>query len=75
MTSRRPTVADLPYGPIYTVTGSGPGKFGRYGTPGFTGDGGPGTKAEIDDPVGVAADGANLVFADSDNQRIRMVTG
>jgi NHL repeat len=62
-------------GDIYTVAGSGPGKFGQYGTPGFTGDGGPGTKAEIDDPVGVAADGANLVFADSDNQRIRMVTG
>jgi serine/threonine-protein kinase len=57
------------------VAGSGPDRFGRYGTPGFTGDGGPGTQAEIDDPAGVAADGANLVFADSQNNRIRMVTG
>jgi trimeric autotransporter adhesin len=59
------TIAD-----IYTVAGSG------AGTGGFTGDGGPGTSAEINSPMQVAPDGtAGLVFADSQNNRIRMVAG
>jgi trimeric autotransporter adhesin len=55
-------------GQIYTVTGTG--------TAGFSGDGGPATKAELDFPVGVAVDGAgDLLIADSNNHRIREVTG
>ena len=55
-------------GDIYTVGGNGSG--------GFSGDGGPGTSAELTDPQGVAIDQAgNLVIADTRNNRIRMVTG
>jgi trimeric autotransporter adhesin len=54
-------------GDIYTIAGTGPRAF--------SGDGGPGTKAELFNPAGLAADGANLVFADLFNNRIRMVTG
>ena len=53
-------------GDIYTVAGNG--------TPGFSGDGGPATKAELNSPRGVAADAAgNLVIADTSNHRIRVV--
>jgi DNA-binding beta-propeller fold protein YncE len=55
-------------GDIYTVAGDGTG--------GFSGDGGPATSAELSRPGGVAVDAAgNLLIADSDNQRIRMVAG
>jgi trimeric autotransporter adhesin len=54
-------------GDIYTIAGTGPRAF--------SGDGGPGTKAELFNPAGLAADGANLVFADLFNNRVRMVTG
>ncbi len=48
----------------------------RNGSGGFSGDGGPGTSAELTDPQGVAIDQAgNLVIADTRNNRIRMVTG
>ena len=48
---------------IYTVAGDG--------TPGFTGDGGPATGAELLFPSAVAADGAgNVVIADSGNNRV-----
>jgi len=53
-------------GDIYTVAGSA-----AYG---FAGDGGPATAAEIDDPQGVAVDGAgNVVFDDFASMRIRVV--
>ena len=52
-------------GHIYTVAGDGSG--------GFSGDGGPATKAGLTDPW-VAVDGSgNLVIADSQNGRIRVV--
>jgi len=51
---------------IYTVAGTG--------TAGCSGDGGPATHAELAAPGGVAVDGnGNLVIADQDNQRIRVV--
>ena len=54
-------------GVITTVAGSG-----RFG--GFGGDGGAATAAQLDDPRGVALDGAgNLYIADTDNHRIRKV--
>jgi secreted PhoX family phosphatase len=54
-------------GDIYTVAGNG--------TPGFSGDGGPATSAELDSPLGIAVNGAgNLLIPDYSN-RVRMVTG
>jgi hypothetical protein len=55
-------------GDIYTIAGNG--------HRGFFGDGGPATRAEIDFPFGVTVSAAgNLLIADSDNNRIRMVAG
>jgi sugar lactone lactonase YvrE len=54
-------------GIIATVAGNG--------TPGFAGDGGPATGAQLYSPRGVAVDsGGNLYIADTYNQRIREVT-
>ncbi len=54
-------------GDIYTVAGTGPG--GTYG-----GDGGPATAAELNFPTGVVVDATgNLVIADQDNNRVRVV--
>ena len=55
-------------GDIYTIAGAGHG-------PGFAGDGGPGTRADLDNPEGVAADGSGALIADTGNNRIRLVTG
>jgi hypothetical protein len=53
-------------GDIYTVAGNG--IFG------FSGDGGPATSAALNEPGGVAVDGAgNLVIADTINSRVRVV--
>jgi hypothetical protein len=55
-------------GDIYTVAGTG--------KRGFSGDGGPATKATISSPDAVAVDPAgNLVIADFGNARLRAVTG
>jgi len=49
--------------------------FAGNGAPGFSGDGGPATSAELNGPVGIALDSAgNLLIADSNNNRIRKVT-
>jgi uncharacterized protein (TIGR03437 family) len=48
--------------------------FAGTGNIGFGGDGGPGAKAAVGDPVGVSVDAAgNVYFADSTNMRIRRV--
>ena len=53
-------------GHIYTVAGNG--------TAGFSGDGGPATAAELNQPGDVAVDAAgNLVIADTTNLRVRVV--
>ncbi len=55
-------------GDIYTVAGNGTG--------GFAGDGGPATSAELDGPDGAAVDASgNLVIADTNNSRVRVVGG
>ena len=44
------------------------------GRPGFSGDGGPASKAELSSPSGIATDSmGNLYIADSNNNRIRKV--
>ena len=54
-------------GVIATVAGNG--------TPGFSGDNGPATSAELYTPEGVAVDSAgNLYIADADNNRVRKVS-
>jgi sugar lactone lactonase YvrE len=56
-----------PGGIISTVAGTG--------TPGYSGDGGLATAAQLFAPSGVAVDGAgNLYISDTDNNRIRMVS-
>jgi len=55
-------------GDIYTVAGGNPA--------GFSGDGGPATSAELNNPVAVAVTAqGSLVIADSNSNRIRAVTG
>jgi hypothetical protein len=52
---------------ITTVAGNG--------TAGYSGDGGAATSAELNEPVGVAIDGAgNLYVADNQNNRIRKIS-
>ena len=53
-------------GDIYTVAGTG--------HPGYSGDGGPATAAELSNPDGVAVDQAgNLVIGDTYNNVVRVV--
>src|SRR6185312_3840189 len=54
-------------GTINTIVGNG--------TAGFSGDGGPATAAEINQPYGIAVDAQdNIYVADETNQRIRKIT-
>ncbi|MGO9991067.1 MAG: kelch repeat-containing protein [Steroidobacteraceae bacterium] len=61
---------------IRKVTPSGViSTFVGNGTPGFGGDGGPAAAAALNGPRGLAFDGnGNLYVADSNNNRIRMIT-
>lgn len=53
-------------GVITTIAGTG--------VPGYNGDNIPATAAQINDPIGVAADAqGNVYFADKNNHRIRMI--
>ncbi|MER5297741.1 RICIN domain-containing protein [Streptomyces pharetrae] len=57
-----------PDGKIRTVAGTG--------TPGFSGDGGAATAAQLNTPYGVAVDGAgSLYITDAENHRVRRVAG
>jgi sugar lactone lactonase YvrE len=62
------TIRKVLNGVITTVAGTG--------APGYTGDGGAATAAQLNSPWGVAVDSAgNLYISDSGNQVIRKVTG
>jgi len=56
-----------PSGIITTIAGTG--------TPGYSGDGGPATSAQLNAPFGIAVDGAgDIIFADRNNYVIRKIT-
>jgi sugar lactone lactonase YvrE len=58
-----------PAGIISTVAGAG-----NTGLGGFSGDGGPATSAQLNNPTGIAVDSAGaLIIADRENHRIRRV--
>lgn len=57
-------------GNIYTIAGSG----AHNGVCGYSGDGGPGTSAELCYPGGISVDSSgNVLIADTNNSRIRVV--
>ncbi|OQW91873.1 MAG: hypothetical protein BWK78_03340 [Thiotrichaceae bacterium IS1] len=57
---------DLANGTLYTIAGNG--------TPGYSGDGGPATKAQLNFPWGIIVDkNNNLYIADADNHRVRKI--
>jgi hypothetical protein len=66
---------DAKTGIITTVAGDYAADQANDGLGGFSGDGGPATQARLDDPQGVAVDGAgDLFIADTFNNAIREVT-
>lgn len=66
---------DVKTGIITTVAGDYAADKASDGLGGFSGDGGPATSARLDDPQGVALDGAgDLFIADTFNNAIREVT-
>jgi len=66
---------DAKTGIITTVAGDYAADKADNGLGGFSGDGGPATGARLDDPQGVAVDGAgDLFIADTFNNAIREVT-
>jgi hypothetical protein len=65
---------DAKTGIITTVAGDYAADQASDGLGGFSGDGGPATQAQLDDPQGVAVDGAgDLFIADTFNNAIREV--
>ncbi|MGH3398763.1 MAG: hypothetical protein ACRDPO_29160 [Streptosporangiaceae bacterium] len=66
---------DAKTGIITTVAGDFAADQASDGLGGFSGDGGPATSAQLNDPQGVAVDGAgDLFIADTFNNAIREVT-
>ena len=66
---------DAKTGIITTVAGDYAADKANNGLGGFSGDGGPATSAQLNDPQGVAVDGAgDLFIADTFNNAIREVT-
>jgi hypothetical protein len=69
-------IAETDGGRIFKVTTSGTIlTFAGTGIPGYSGDGGPATSAQLSSPEGLAIDAAGTVYiSDSGNRRIRKVT-
>jgi sugar lactone lactonase YvrE len=66
---------DAKTGVITTVAGDFAADKASDGLGGFSGDGGPATSAQLNDPQGVAVDGAgDLFIADTFNNAVREVT-
>lgn len=71
-------IADLGNSRIREISVSGMmSTFAGTGTPGFSGDGGPATAAQLNYPSGVFADlvSGSLYIGDENNERVRIVTG
>jgi uncharacterized protein (TIGR03437 family) len=69
-------IADQANGHIRRVSGGTITTFAGNGAGAFSGDGGPATRASLNFPYGVGVDSAgNLYIADTENYRIRMVSG
>jgi trimeric autotransporter adhesin len=67
-------IADSPANRIRKVSGGVITTVAGDGTPGFSGDNGPATRAQLNRPMGVAVDPAgNLYIADLGNNRVRKV--
>jgi trimeric autotransporter adhesin len=68
-------IADLHNNRIRKISASGIiTTIAGNGAPGYSGDGGPATAAELNDPYGAAVDGGgNIYIADMQNQRIRKI--
>ena len=71
------TIADTANQRIRQINSSGIiSTIAGNGTPGFGGDGGAASSAQVSFPSGVIADASgNLYFADSGNQRVRKIAG
>jgi sugar lactone lactonase YvrE len=68
-------LVDAKTGIITTVAGDFAADKASDGLGGFSGDGGPATSAQLNDPQGVAVDGAgDLFIADTFNNAVREVT-
>jgi uncharacterized protein (TIGR03437 family) len=61
---------------VYQLTPGGTvTRIAGNGTPGFSGDGGPATSAQLNSPQGVAVDSAgNIYVSDTGNERIRLIS-
>lgn len=68
-------IADTGNQRIRRISGTTIATIAGNGIEGFSGDGAAATAASLDDPGGIAVDAAgNLYIADTDNQRVRMVS-
>ncbi|HYW48285.1 MAG TPA: hypothetical protein VE959_35805 [Bryobacteraceae bacterium] len=68
-------IADALGARVYRVSGGAITSIAGNGTPGYSGDGKAATSAQLDNPMGIAFDGAgNLYIADSGNNCIRQVS-
>jgi uncharacterized protein (TIGR03437 family) len=68
-------VADTQNARVLKISGGSAGVIAGTGTPGFGGDGGAATSAQLNTPIGVAVDpSGNLYIADFGNNRVRRVT-
>lgn len=69
-------IADPPAQVIWEISGGTIAVAAGNGTAGYSGDGGPATQAELDQPTGIAVDASdNLYVADSANNVVRCVLG
>ncbi len=69
-------IADYGNNRVRKVSGGNISTFAGTGTPGYSGDGGQATSAQLFNPVDVALDGqGSLYIVDSTNNRIRKVSG